>query len=77
MLLTASPQPRLERASEEEVERLVPVLVEAGSQVQRAERRVHAEEEATVGPQIVQAHIAAVEPSIARLEGKAGIGGEV
>lgn len=58
-----------ERPAEKKIERFVTVLVEPGSQIQGAERAVHPKEQATVGSQIIETHVAALEPGISCLKG--------
>ena len=60
--------PCLERAPEEQVESLVAVVVEAGGDVERTEKRVHAEEHAGILLRVAEARRAAALPDVALLE---------
>src|SRR5215510_14095738 len=57
-----------ERPAEEQVEGLVAALIEAGGEIDGAERRIDAEEHAAVLAQIAEADLAAVHPGVAGLE---------
>src|SRR6185437_11458480 len=58
----------LERPAEEQVERLVPMIVEAAPQVDRPEEGIEPQEQARILVQVVEIGIAHVLPDVARLE---------
>src|SRR5256885_14781336 len=67
----------LESPPQEQIERLVAVLVEASGEIHRTQERVHSQKYAGVLLGVAEARIAAPLPHVARLEGQAQVGRHV
>src|SRR2546421_8757341 len=66
--LRGAKRPALESPPQEQIERLVAVLVEASGQIHRTQERVHSQKYAGVLLGVAESRVAALLPHVARLE---------